>query len=736
MAVCSLAMDLTITNLQRWHVEIIDYVEALDTGPVTNYIVAFFVWTLFAVGLVLASASFVHYIAPQAIGSGIPEMKTILRGVVLKEYLTFRTLLAKMVGLTGRDVASVVGNLLTQLIRPLHGAYANESRSYELLAAACAVGVSSTFSAPFGGVLFSIEVTSVYFAVRNYWRGVFAAGVSAMLLSLMKAFTETEVTVVAFYQTSFPTHESYFPEEIPIFAFIGIICGLLSALFICLQRKIILFLRCNKRAKRTFQKHWLLYPLLISSLVASVTFPKGFGRFMVGEKSFSNLAKDFFIKCTWSALANASNRCDEDFLHEWTGPGGEYSIFTTLYPNGVHGPEQSNLYPGLYAVVGSAAFCGGVTHTVSVAVIVFELTGQVLFILPVMVAVLIANAVCSYFQPSIYDSAIKLKHLPFIPNIPPSTSNTYHAVQVDQFMIKSVSFLSLESTYKDVQAQLLEAPHVKSFPIVEKSSNSILIGSCSRWKLMDVIDTRIGVEARQLEAKRRQKDIQEAQFRTNIENVGLKAPKAMSAKHRCVSMGHLTENGENGGMENIEHTKLGRVNSLDYGRKKTKLDRAMSIKAQFLRNTLIHRTFSWITPRKSFSNKVMADLYGSERANWEYAQLSVVVDFEELGIDPAPFQLVEHCSLFKVHSLFSLLGLSRAYVTRCGRLVGVVALKDLRLAVEMVQSGQLSAESPAIPDNLSMDNLNKTFSRHSLKIKEDEENIRNDVLTVKFMPTE
>ena len=36
------------------------------------------------------SAGFVHVVAPQAIGSGIPEMKTILRGVVLKEYLTFR----------------------------------------------------------------------------------------------------------------------------------------------------------------------------------------------------------------------------------------------------------------------------------------------------------------------------------------------------------------------------------------------------------------------------------------------------------------------------------------------------------------------------------------------------------------------------------------------------------------------------------------------------------------------
>jgi hypothetical protein len=33
-------------------------------------------------------------------GSGIPEMKTILRGVVLKEYLTFRTGVAKVVALT------------------------------------------------------------------------------------------------------------------------------------------------------------------------------------------------------------------------------------------------------------------------------------------------------------------------------------------------------------------------------------------------------------------------------------------------------------------------------------------------------------------------------------------------------------------------------------------------------------------------------------------------------------
>lgn len=55
----------------------------------------------------------------------------------------------------------------------------------------------------------------------------------------------------------------------------------------------------------------------------------------------------------------------------------------------------------------------------------------------------------------------------------------------------------------------------------------------------------------------------------------------------------------------------------------------------------------------------------------------MVLDMEDLRIDPAPFQLVERTSLFKVHSLFSLLGLNRAYVTNCGRLIGVVALREV-----------------------------------------------------------
>lgn len=74
---------------------------------------------------------------------------------------------------------------------------------------------------------------------------------------------------------------------------------------------------------------------------------------------------------------------------------------------------------------------------------------------------------------------------------------------------------------------------------------------------------------------------------------------------------------------------------------------------------------------------------------WEHGQLEKTIDWEGCQIDPAPFQLVERTSLHKVHSLFSLLGLNHAYVTNTGRLVGVVALKELRHAIQ----GNLDAEA-------------------------------------------
>eukprot|EP00962_Isochrysis_galbana_P060416 scaffold34853_cov67-Isochrysis_galbana.AAC.1 len=67
-------------------------------------------------------------------------------------------------------------------------------------------------------------------------------------------------------------------------------------------------------------------------------------------------------------------------------------------------PIDMMITAGGYAVVGAAAMAAGVTRTVSTAVIVFELTGQLNHMLPVLVAVLIATGVGNACNASIYDT--------------------------------------------------------------------------------------------------------------------------------------------------------------------------------------------------------------------------------------------------------------------------------------------------------------------------------------------
>ena len=83
MALVSFAMDYSISICNQARLWLVK-------DLVSNIWLQFLARVSLPVFLVLFSTGFVHVVAPQAIGSGIPEMKTILRGVVLKEYLTFR----------------------------------------------------------------------------------------------------------------------------------------------------------------------------------------------------------------------------------------------------------------------------------------------------------------------------------------------------------------------------------------------------------------------------------------------------------------------------------------------------------------------------------------------------------------------------------------------------------------------------------------------------------------------
>ena len=204
-----------------------------------------------------------------------------------------------------------------------------------MLAAACAVGVACTFSAPIGGVLFSIEVTASLFAVANYWRGFFAAVWSALMFRLVSCkqlrigsfetancsnssakrmvdvraqmfrlsphflpyiyfiallppplstrllqILEPEtVRITALFQTSFVLDYTWHIGEILAYVFLGIMCGVGGALFVNCHRRFVLFVRGQRTVKKFLQRNRFIYPFLVALLVSSLTCPVTLGTY-------------------------------------------------------------------------------------------------------------------------------------------------------------------------------------------------------------------------------------------------------------------------------------------------------------------------------------------------------------------------------------------------------------------------------------------------------------------------
>ncbi|XP_033764396.1 chloride channel protein 2-like isoform X1 [Pecten maximus] len=534
MALLSFTMDFIIEKCQEAKLWLYEEV-AFSVG------LQYLAWTFYSVIFILFATGFTHLVAPQAVGSGIPEMKTILRGVVLKEFLTFKTLLSKIVGLCsslgstlpiGKEgpfvhIASIVATLLGKLTS-FRGIYENESRRTEMLAAACAVGVAGTFAAPIGGVLFSIEVTATYFAVRNYWRGFFAAVCGALVFRLLALWFKNEETITALFRTSLRTDFPFDALELLAYSFIGVVCGFGGALFILLHRKIILFTRKQKRMTVFLQKNRFIYPGLVAFMIASLTFPPGLGQFFAGNLTSRQAINELFSNITWTS-GQADNLAEEEIISHWKHPdtniyvnlvifivmnfwfgaicntlpipaGVFVPVFTVgaafgrlvgegmaaWFPGGIpSGNVVRKIVPGGYAVVGAASLSGSVTRTISTSVIVFELTGQISHVLPAVVAVLIANAIANQLQPSFYDSIIKLKRLPYLPDIVSSKSSTWN-VYVEDIMVTDVQYVSFVSSYGHLKDLVTRSIH-KSYPLVDSPDSMILLGSIQRFELERIL---------------------------------------------------------------------------------------------------------------------------------------------------------------------------------------------------------------------------------------------------------
>ncbi|XP_072442665.1 chloride channel K [Chiloscyllium punctatum] len=564
MALISFALDFTVVKLLKAHRWLF---EQLEGSSLLQYIS----WTVYPIVMTTFSTGFSQCVSPQSGGSGIPELKTILTGVLLEEYLTMKNFSAKVVGLTcslaagstiflGKvgpfvHISSMIATYLGRIRTTVTGDYENKNKRYEMLVAAAAVGVASCFGAPISGVLFSVEVMSSHFAVRNYWRGFFAATCGAFMFRLLAVFNSEQETIIALFKTKFSID---FPFDLPetlIFIILGIICGILSCVYLCCQRWVVGYIRRNAFILKLVAAEKAVYSGLVTLLLASITFPGSLGQFMACRLTMKELLSSLFDHRSWGVLSQNATldiqaRVDPDNLWiEWCHPNFTFfgtllfflfmkfwmlilattmpmpagyfmpvliygavigrlagEVMALIFPNGIKSEGVLNpIIPGGYALAGAAAFSGAVTHTLSTALLVFELTGQMEHFLPVLLAVLVANAIAQKFQPSFYDGTIIVKKLPYLPRIRSSVTGAYD-VTVEEFMNTNITCLNKSFSYTDI-LRLVTSRSDDVYPVVENAESMVLVGSVQRNEVIKLLQAHREEEVQKEKTHQKEVDI-------------------------------------------------------------------------------------------------------------------------------------------------------------------------------------------------------------------------------------
>ncbi|CAM1502978.1 Fc.00g077540.m01.CDS01 [Cosmosporella sp. VM-42] len=398
-----------------------------------------------------------------AAGSGVAEVRVILSGFVLHGFLGLRTLIIKMVALIlsvasgmslGKEgpfvhMAACVGNIACRLFSKYDR---NDGKRREVLSAAAAAGVAVAFGAPLGGVLFGLEEVSYFFPAKTLFRTFFCCIVAALSLKFLNPYGTHKIVM---FQVRYLIDWEYF--ELGSFIFVGFLGGAVGALFI----------KASKYWAQSFRRIKVIkkYPLLEVFLVALIT----------GLMSYWNaLTKQPVAEL----LLNLASPCEgSDMDREDLGlcpksiddiPPILLLLFVALLikgfltvitfgikvPAGIYVPSMvvgglmgrimghlmqwlvlrfpdwtiwgdcpvmadgTCIQPGVYGLIAAGATMCGVTRlSVTLAVILFELTGSLDYVLPFSLSILVAKWTADAIEPnSIYDLLTNMNSYPFLDN--------------------------------------------------------------------------------------------------------------------------------------------------------------------------------------------------------------------------------------------------------------------------------------------------------------------------------
>ncbi|KEF59453.1 chloride channel 3 [Exophiala aquamarina CBS 119918] len=501
---------------------------AMGVGPVGGrYVISYIFFILFSVLFAVSAAVLVKHYSLYARHSGIPEIKVVLGGFVMKRFLGGWALVIKSVGLClavasgmwlGKEgpfvhLACCCANIV---MKPFESLSQNEARKREVLSAAAASGISVAFGSPIGGVLFSLEQLSYYFPDKTMWQSFVCAMVAAVTLQAINPFHTGKIVL---YQVTYS--EAWHSFEIVPFVLLGVIGGIYGGLFIKLN---MLFARLRKSQHYPLRNRPLLEVLIVAAISAIVNFPNLFMRAQLSELVYYLFAEcasignnDIFGLCkvtTAGSLAMAWLLIAAAILGFLLSsitfglqiPAG--IILPTLAIGALYGrtigalvelvhrnfstsvlfaacePDVPCVIPGTYAIVGAASALAGVTRmTASIVVIMFELTGALTYVLPIMISVMLAKWIGDAFSTrGIYETWINFKEYPYLEN---KDDTQIPHVGVSSLMTRVEEMHCLDANKRHTVASLqrvLRSTTFRGFPVVASKGahDDTLVGRTAR----------------------------------------------------------------------------------------------------------------------------------------------------------------------------------------------------------------------------------------------------------------
>jgi chloride channel 2 len=339
-----------------------------------------------------------------------------------------------------------------------------------MLAASVAAGVTSTFNAPIGGVIFSIEVTSTYYAVNDLWKAFFWAGCTIITLKFLNIFHKTSI----FQPTKLL--DLAFDYQYIGYIVLAMLWGVIGSLFITIINNLI-FIRAKFRLP-IFSNRWIICTI-VALFVSLCSFPFDFMR--VPEKNILNemfsqkpLAEQekvywshpsiminlvlffwfkFFVIVMWVSLPIPSGVFTPSLLL-----GAVFGRFFGYILRLTLGPH---IHETTYAIVGATCMTASVTRTLSVAMIVFEIHGELTYLVPVLIGTIISYAISNSIGRSIFDILLDMKDLPYLPTIRAENMT----LKAEEIMKTGFDYLEIDSPLSDLNGLLGDKQRV--IPVVK-----------------------------------------------------------------------------------------------------------------------------------------------------------------------------------------------------------------------------------------------------------------------------